>query len=393
MDSSEGASEAASYQSFGPPYDTCGRCDRSNTTWEDGIKDFFSTFFASPRMWPLGYIFGSPYSPLRVEREISTQINWRDAFEDLLALEAGRSMIPSEHRKAEDAWAVKDRYRYATEAINSLNTSINNNMSFDRKIQQKCARMGEAVNPDVRSIIEVKLLPLLEVQREHATARAQKIKSDFENSQNRSASALKPRGSWITSLITSGAVPGWRSRTTNSIEGPVVGFSRINAPPDLDGGVRCSETELVQWFENGASHGFGEPEALPVEVVDAMLGDKNKESKPYRGLEMLRAFRPSLKSVWDFGVGAEATTMGDGSIGTKVKVWKRLCDGKDAEASEFVDEPVKVLEEVENARRSMASLRETVVFPPQPDYGDEELKTVMESMGDDDSTENRLENA
>lgn len=50
---------------------------------------------AFPAAWPLGYIIFSPYSPLRLEqqggfRERSSM--WRDAFEDLLAVQAGQGL-------------------------------------------------------------------------------------------------------------------------------------------------------------------------------------------------------------------------------------------------------------------------------------------------------------
>lgn len=39
-------------------------------------------------MGPLGYILHSQYSPFRLETEYPSR-NWRDAFEDLLALDLG----------------------------------------------------------------------------------------------------------------------------------------------------------------------------------------------------------------------------------------------------------------------------------------------------------------
>lgn len=51
-------------------------------------------------MWPLGYILGSDYSPLYLELQYPN-INWRDSFEDLLALESGKKMISAVSRQKE----------------------------------------------------------------------------------------------------------------------------------------------------------------------------------------------------------------------------------------------------------------------------------------------------
>lgn len=91
--------EALEYPSFGATCESCKRPDASNMTWQDGVKHFFSNFLASPRMGPIGYILNSPYSPLRLERQIPYK-DWRDPFEDLLAIDAGRGMISKEDRKA-----------------------------------------------------------------------------------------------------------------------------------------------------------------------------------------------------------------------------------------------------------------------------------------------------
>lgn len=50
---------------------------------------------AFPAAWPLGYIIFSPYSPLRLEQQERFRARssmWRDAFEDLLAVQAGQGL-------------------------------------------------------------------------------------------------------------------------------------------------------------------------------------------------------------------------------------------------------------------------------------------------------------
>ena len=49
-------------------------------------------------MWPFDYIQDGPYSPLQVEDEIPKG-NWRDAFQDLLAIKNDHDLI-SERKQA-----------------------------------------------------------------------------------------------------------------------------------------------------------------------------------------------------------------------------------------------------------------------------------------------------
>lgn len=55
-----------------------------------------------PPFWPVLYAVGSPYSPLRLEHQEhlrSQGDKWRNAFEDLMALQNGKSMAENDDRK------------------------------------------------------------------------------------------------------------------------------------------------------------------------------------------------------------------------------------------------------------------------------------------------------
>lgn len=56
----------------------------------------------TPRLWPVVYAASSPYSPLWLEHQepLCTQGNkWRNAFEDLIALQSGKSMLEKGARR------------------------------------------------------------------------------------------------------------------------------------------------------------------------------------------------------------------------------------------------------------------------------------------------------
>jgi len=52
-----------------------------NLTWGDNLRLHITSYHLSPRMWPLGYILSSPYSPFYLEQQMPDR-EWRDALED-----------------------------------------------------------------------------------------------------------------------------------------------------------------------------------------------------------------------------------------------------------------------------------------------------------------------
>ena len=71
-------------------------------------------------MWPVDYPPNSVYSPLRVEQQLHKQ-HWRDAFEDLLALESDGERISLESRRIETEMAHKILYGKVSDMICMMN--------------------------------------------------------------------------------------------------------------------------------------------------------------------------------------------------------------------------------------------------------------------------------
>lgn len=74
-------------------------------------------------MWPIGYAVLSPYSPLSIERQLPDR-NWRDAFEDLLALDSGGQMINLAERKKESVVAEKLWRDHIYQRIERINKQL-----------------------------------------------------------------------------------------------------------------------------------------------------------------------------------------------------------------------------------------------------------------------------
>ena len=109
----------------------CDKCHKSvldpsqsertdDVDFSDRIQQALKDWLLCPKLWPVGYIIASPYSPFRVEQELP-QRDWRDAFEDLLALESGNNIISHESRKQETAIAAKVRWERANRIIEKMN--------------------------------------------------------------------------------------------------------------------------------------------------------------------------------------------------------------------------------------------------------------------------------
>lgn len=357
MDNPAAGEGAEEFPSFGPACSTCNKPDNSNMTWGDGVKYFFSTYYATPRMWPIGYILDSHYSPLRLERHYPNR-NWRDAFEDLLAVEAGRDMISNESRNAEDEYASRNRYELASRVIAEANLAAQENPKLLKEameVRQLAVKNGHHHHVKV---LDEYFIPSIKSKSEGSASRALETKSAFEKNRTATASSLKPRGQWIASLINSGALPTWNWDTWQSIAGPMMNFTKQNPPPptELDAGISISEHELEQIFERGQPHAFGAPPPLPDEQVRALTnGSMTQLYGQSMNPDPLKAFLPSPSSIVFQSARSEPVQLPGGAVGTKVRFENTLANGK-AVVKEFIQEPAKVLEEVENARKCFEML-------------------------------------
>ena len=355
-----GMASHTEYPSFGPTCGTCHRPDPSNMTWQDGIKNFFSTFFATPRMWPVGYILGSPYSPLRLEREIPSR-NWRDAFEDLLALENGRQMIAPESRKAEDQYASKDRFELASRAIAISNSSLQELAKL--KVQTLKDRQTAERERETHIVkwCDDHLLPSMQAEHDELTASARSIKALYEKNINATASSLKLRGQWIASLMNSGALPGWEWTASHTVDGPLMIYHKTDRSADMVADISILELELKEIFEDGQPYKISSPALLPPSVIKALTdssihNDRTQTIHP----DPLRKYYPSPSSILKQAARAEPVKLRDGSTGTKVFFENQLADGTIVK-KEFVQEPAKVFEEVEDAGKYMDMFTRTII--------------------------------
>ena len=348
------SNDAPEFPSFGDVCNACHRPDMSNMTWQDGVKYLFSTFCAAPRVWPVGYILNSSYSPLRLERDMPSK-NWRDAFEDLLALEANNEMISDEHRRAENEVAAIERYTFANASMSMFGREMKKNSDFQSSTLDFRQGLLQKGDTEMVKQIDDRLLPILKKEYEKSTVEAQEVKKKFEEQRHANASSLKPRGQGIASLITSGALPDWHSDTSTSLDGTVMGFGKRDAPPDLDSSFSISELELQKVFEEGQDYSFGLPLPLPSKTVKTLTDGSIVYENAGGVADPYSHLGPNPTSPLSQRAYSEPIRLPNGSVGRKVILKNSLADGTTV-TKEFEREPAKLLEEVETTRKRLRIL-------------------------------------
>ena len=299
---------------------TCGQPNPSDLPLQDRLIRLIKTYFTSPRMWPVGYILESSYSPFFLERDISA-VNWRDAFEDLLALESGRPMISESWRKTENEFAARCRFELTSHNISVLNENM-------RAIEELRKNMKEAHRVSVElnltqdtKVISSRLLPLVEAKQAEIAAEAQHYKVEFEESKNSPASRVKSGGEWIASLINNGALPGWTWHMVTTARDNALEFNKRDQSVEGGGGVFLSESEIEERIEKGTPYANETPHLLGRLELQAV----RKENGP--------ATIVTQKGQSD------PIKLPDGSTSSKITLVNRLADGTQV-TKEFMPESV-----------------------------------------------------
>ncbi|CAD6570783.1 MAG: hypothetical protein ASARMPREDX12_009171 [Alectoria sarmentosa] len=346
----------------------CDKCRESvlepsqktkNISYGDRISQVLKEWHLSPPMWPVGYIIESPYSPFRVEQELPKR-DWRDAFEDLLALESGGEMISHESRKQEKTMATKlswERAYQCIEKLNKLNARDAPTFTLAQKTLNAAKSPGHQTDLAIISRLDKILHEAIEmVQRRVALAEAFKAREAARREW--SASRHKDRGQWMASLITSGALNGWRSRLQDSQDGDLIDLWNESVAPEDRGSISFTELELRELIEDSKPLKIGSPGPPLYQVSprppavpndDDQFLDENSPSQPPPDERAIMSTVPERPCFWGQITAAERITLPTGKMATKVVMKNYLTNG-DVEEKVMVQEPGKVLQEVEKAR-------------------------------------------
>ncbi|KAK0513899.1 hypothetical protein JMJ35_003621 [Cladonia borealis] len=334
--------------------ESCGApaswADYINLPLNARILHSFSTYLASPRMWPVGYIIGSPYSPLQLEIEIPER-NWRDRFEDLIALETGGQMISNESREKEAEVFFRLLCQESHEAVLRVNEKLerySKRISIYERAGNFAARRA---NLDMVSSFETSAHQTrMESQELFDSGQAiiselKKFEQLEEADKPKRSGPSMMKGHWIASLFSRGALPGWRSRLYDSHLGPYWSFDKGD-----EDGISISDLELSQHFEQKMPLQFAKPAW-------------STESGGYPKVQKVTQFDPDELSIRGYAepkvpllrhslcsqiTSTERTKLPNGLFSTKVKIWNRFTDDREEE-KHIIDDTGKVMEEVRKA--------------------------------------------
>lgn len=309
-------------------------------------------------MWPLGYILGSPYSPLNLEQQLeSPDLNWRDRFEDLLALESGKKMISAVSRQNEAATASRIYNESVQDEISHVNQELRRNQESVVILQNLREMSVRRKDTLLVSSIDDEALPNQKKSAETAVASGNALIGSLKQLQNEAASTYKRRVPWITSLISSGAMLGWESVVYDSSDGSQSDVYKTDGSGD---GHLFTELDLAMIFKKGYRLDFRDPEWSTYEGSYSTVnypqverlsrkGDADPAAKHIHST--INNLRPSILSQL---TTVQKRKLWNGSIETRVVLKNRFTDGKEEEKT-IVNDASKVLEEVEKAN---ASIRE-----------------------------------
>ena len=322
-------------------------------SWRDGAKLQLATYFASPRMWPLGYILGSDYSPINLERHFP-DFNWRDPFEDLLILEHGKKMISAVSRQKEAATASRLRNESVHEDISRVNSGLQRNQDYVSLLQKMREISVRRKRSHLVSLIDEEAIPYQKETSEIEIAYGKSLIKELKYLENKPASSYKKKVPWIISLISSGAMPGWESVMYDSADGLLADVFKTDGSGD---GQMFSELDLALIFKKEHRIDFRGPRWSTFDgsyddhysQIDQLHPEEGSDPFTENAYETILDLPPSILSQ---STTVQRKKSWNGSLETRVVLKNRFTDGTDEEKM-IVNDASKVLEEVEKAQRSI----------------------------------------
>ncbi len=187
----------------------------------------------------------------------------------------------------------------------------------------------------------------------------------------------------MASLISSGALPGWRAQIFISSEGFQVQLSKIEGDLNDPDSQIMTEAELTREFDEGIPMQVGSPfwSTSAGQYPESFREDyTNGEVTKYVEFQV-PTLRPSILSQ---NIAAECTKSEKGIISTNVALKNLFTDGT-TESKEIIDDPSKVLEETNKVYSSMQTWNAAV------DLAIEEARYDIMAKQIDKHDENELE--
>ena len=347
-------------------------------------------------MWPIGCLVGSPFSPLQLENEIPER-NWRDAFEDLIALETCGQMIRLESREKEARAAVRLARQEVHSAITRSNEMLARNSKYMSILQRTRKLVARRNLTDWVSLIDnVALKERMRSQEliDSSQSRISELDKIEQAGKPKVSSDTMGMGHWIASLISSGALPAWESRLHDSSNGKLWSFNTRIAPHesteqvDDSAGLDVTDRELASkifyrrvplqlahpvWStKNG-----GYPEFI--RVPNLIQDDESVIS--YTNIKL----PPLRHSICSQFTRVDRTRLPNGLFSTRVLIRNLFTDGRTEEKG-IVDDAGKVLEEVKKATMAMENKSHELqlAWRDKVNEGEDAIVAQLDMLEEDD---------
>ncbi|KAK3168198.1 hypothetical protein OEA41_004644 [Lepraria neglecta] len=158
--------------------DKCGApaswANYQSLSFDDSLQHHLYTWLNSPQMWPIGYIIRNPYSPLHLECQIPSR-NWRDAFEDLIALNSGGQMIGQQSRKKEAEVVAHLHYEDTYKQVSRINELLGREARWASLLQRIRAFGARNKINETISVVDDKAIPQTKADSQQLVEFGQRI--------------------------------------------------------------------------------------------------------------------------------------------------------------------------------------------------------------------------
>ena len=258
------------------------------------------------------------------------------------------------------------RQNEAVTASRICNDSVNNDVGHVnqelQRIQDYTVLLQKLRQVSVRrkdlpivSMIDDDAIPYQRKASILAIARGKASISSLKDLQNKPASFHKDRVTWITSLISSGAMLGWESAVYDSADGWMADVYKADSSED---GQMFSELDLAVLFRENFRLDFRSPQWSTVDgsygnmhypQIDELCPDGDADPEVDNTYNAIDSIRPSILSQL---TKVQQKKSWNGSIETRVLLKNCFTDGEEQEKT-IVNDASKVLEEVERFRDSV----------------------------------------
>ncbi|KAL9614511.1 MAG: hypothetical protein Q9167_001039 [Letrouitia subvulpina] len=325
---------------------------------DDGIQE--SDWLTKPKFWPVGYILRSSYSPLALEEQFPEH-KWRDAFEDLLAVESSGIPVGMSGGGGFDLQARMLRHLQDYKAEIDKHNALLRNLQENKNSWGNGADLRKRVNSCKARVEQIR--KLCEKQGKDLDD----LYYQFRGYDNREME----KSAWMEDLAEREMLPGWVLREEPIFQdvygGRWVGWKKlaerfedrgkfwVNTDGTMSGKphfyvANDQEFELCKWElaervckmtmeqDSGKKYPWEESQENGIDPKEYDDADEDEEddfefsldSRAY--IDAIASMKSSTQehakpSVLSQLTRTERTTSPDGTVITKVVLKKRFSDG------------------------------------------------------------------